>query len=141
MHIPFRSLNKYNIPEFQQINFPEESSDISLIFSVSADQLTDRHKNMIIKMANDVQLYIGSHSLILPLPKNSEFDWTMTLKHQSPLKLVFFGSGLHSLTNSIFHEWHHLQQHMFLNTYPLIDLATEKSKAVIFWKAFKPLFN
>ena len=141
MNIPFRTLKSYHIPEFKEINFPPQPEEINLIFCLPEEELTDKHKNMIIKMANDIQLYIDTHSLIITVPKNTEFNWQQILKSPFPLKIVFFGPELHSLSGSMLQEWHHLQQHMFLNTYTLTELASDKSKALAYWKIFKPVFN
>jgi len=141
LHNPFNQLRIYSLRAAQPLNKFSNSEELELIFCTPAEHFTDKHRAMLIKMANDIQLYVDSRSMIQLLYPTLDFSWQDLQIFSHSLKVVFFGPGLHSLSDSIPNVWHVLDNHQFLNTDTLEELADDKIKAMNFWKAFKPVFK
>lgn len=138
--IPFESITLYKNTPLYTIKKDNLSEEIQLIFILAAVEYSDKHKTMIIKMANDLNLYIDHYSLIICLPQDQEFDWQPVTNVDRPVNLIFFGPGLHILQDSPINQWHTLGKINFINTFPLQELATDKTKAMQYWKCVKQKF-
>jgi|GEM_PF-3598256 hypothetical protein len=140
LNLPFEPIPLYRTVRYFTINNELLTDEISLLFVLSESDLSEKSKTMIIKMANDLSLYLDHYSLMVIIPDQCELDINSLLNSGKAIRIIYFGKNLHALGGSSPDQWHRLSNISFINTSNLKTLANDKNKAIQYWKCVKQVF-